>query len=107
MQGQLEREASRCGQLEAANAELKERLASMQGLGRSNQRLEEQLDEEESGRQKLQLEKVTAEAKMKKYEEDILVLEDQNSKFLKVRSGLGVVRGGALDPETEKHTGNQ
>ncbi|KAJ3601423.1 hypothetical protein NHX12_032391 [Muraenolepis orangiensis] len=45
--------------------------------------LEEQLDEEEAGRQKLQLEKVTAESKMKKYEEDILVLEDQNSKFLK------------------------
>lgn len=48
------------------------------------QDLEEQLDEEEAARQKLQLEKVTAEAKMKKYEEDILVLEDQNSKFLKV-----------------------
>lgn len=43
------------------------------------------MDEEESGRQKLQLEKVTAEAKMKKFEEDILLLEDQNSKFLKVR----------------------
>ncbi|MEQ2206651.1 hypothetical protein XENOCAPTIV_001162 [Xenoophorus captivus] len=41
--------------------------------------LEEQLDEEEAARQKLQLEKVTAEAKMKKYEEDILLLEDQNS----------------------------
>ncbi len=47
--------------------------------------LEEQLDEEEAGRQKLQLEKVTAEAKIKKYEEDILLLEDQNSKFHKVR----------------------
>lgn len=43
------------------------------------------MDEEEAGRQKLQLEKVTAEAKMKKFEEDILLLEDQNSKFLKVR----------------------
>lgn len=48
------------------------------------QDLEEQLDEEEAGRQKLQLEKVTAEAKMKKFEEDILLLEDQNSKFVKV-----------------------
>uniref|UniRef100_A0A673B8K2 Myosin-10-like n=1 Tax=Sphaeramia orbicularis TaxID=375764 RepID=A0A673B8K2_9TELE len=45
--------------------------------------LEEQLDEEEAARQKLQLEKVTAEAKMKKFEEDILLLEDQNSKFIK------------------------
>lgn len=43
------------------------------------------MDEEEAARQKLQLEKVTAEAKIKKYEEDILLLEDQNSKFLKVR----------------------
>lgn len=43
------------------------------------------MDEEEAGRQKLQLEKVTAEAKIKKFEEDVLLLEDQNSKFLKVR----------------------
>ena len=47
--------------------------------------MEEQLDEEEAARQKLQLDKVTAEAKIKKMEEDILLLEDQNSKFLKVR----------------------
>ncbi|CAL8246940.1 unnamed protein product [Lota lota] len=37
LQVQLEREASRCGQLGAANAELNEQLASMQVLGRSNQ----------------------------------------------------------------------
>lgn len=49
------------------------------------QDLEEQLDEEEAARQKLQLDKVTAEAKIKKMEEDILLLEDQNSKFLKVK----------------------
>lgn len=42
------------------------------------------MDEEEAARQKLQLEKVTAEAKIKKMEEDLLLLEDQNSKFLKV-----------------------
>lgn len=51
----------------------------------SPQDLEEQLDEEEAARQKLQLDKVTAEAKIKKMEEDILLLEDQNSKFLKVK----------------------
>lgn len=51
----------------------------------SLQDLEEQLDEEEATRQKLQLDKVTAEAKIKKMEQDILLLEDQNSKFLKVR----------------------
>lgn len=47
--------------------------------------MEEQLDEEEAARQKLQLDKVTAEAKIKKMEEDNLLLEDQNSKLLKVR----------------------
>ncbi len=52
------------------------------------------MDEEEAGRQKLQLEKVTAEAKIKKFEEDILLLEDQNSKLLKVREGR--IRGGFL-----------
>lgn len=51
----------------------------------SCQDLEEQLDEEEAARQKLQLDKVTAEAKIKKMGEDILLLEDQNSKSLKVR----------------------
>uniref|UniRef100_A0A8C1VH70 Myosin, heavy chain 10, non-muscle n=1 Tax=Cyprinus carpio TaxID=7962 RepID=A0A8C1VH70_CYPCA len=44
--------------------------------------------EEEAARQKLQLEKVTAEAKIKKMEEDILLLEDQNSKFLKEKKLL-------------------
>lgn len=48
------------------------------------QDLEEQLDEEEAARQKLQLDKVTAEAKIKKMEEDNVLLEDQNSKLLKV-----------------------
>lgn len=54
-------------------------------VGVLKQDLEEQLDEEEAARQKLQLDKVTAEAKIKKMEEDILLLEDQNSKFHKVR----------------------
>lgn len=49
------------------------------------QDLEQQLDEEEAARQKLQLEKVTMEAKMKKIEEDVMVLDDQNNKLTKVR----------------------
>lgn len=49
------------------------------------QDLEQQLDEEEAARQKLQLEKVTFEAKMKKIEEDVMVLDDQNNKLNKVR----------------------
>uniref|UniRef100_A0A8U7MX82 Myosin-9 n=1 Tax=Corvus moneduloides TaxID=1196302 RepID=A0A8U7MX82_CORMO len=50
--------------------------------------LEEQLEEEESARQKLQLEKVTTEAKLKKLEEDVLVLEDQNLKLAKEKKLL-------------------
>uniref|UniRef100_A0A8D0ACR4 Myosin-10 n=1 Tax=Sander lucioperca TaxID=283035 RepID=A0A8D0ACR4_SANLU len=53
--------------------------------------LESRLEEEEErtqGMQKLQLEKVTTEAKLKKFEEDILLLEDQNSKFLKEKKLL-------------------
>lgn len=49
------------------------------------QDLEQQLDEEEAARQKLQLEKVTLEAKMKKIEDDVMVLDDQNNKLSKVR----------------------
>lgn len=60
--------------------------------------MEEQLDEEEAARQKLQLDKVTAEAKIKKMEEDILLLEDQNSKFLKVRILIS-----AYDASNENH----
>lgn len=46
--------------------------------------LEEHLEEEEDARQKLQLEKVTCEGKIKKLEDDVLVMEDQNNKLLKV-----------------------
>lgn len=42
------------------------------------------MDEEEAARQKLQLEKVTLEAKMKKIEEDVMVVDDQNNKLNKV-----------------------
>lgn len=48
------------------------------------QELEQQLDEEEAARQKLQLEKVTTDAKLKKIEEDIMMLDDQNNKLNKV-----------------------
>ncbi len=49
-----------------------------------SQDLEQQLDEEEAARQKLQLEKVTMDAKLKKIEEEIMVLDDQNAKLNKV-----------------------
>lgn len=48
------------------------------------QELEQQLDEEEAARQKLHMEKVTTDAKLKKLEEDIIVLDDQNNKLAKV-----------------------
>lgn len=48
------------------------------------QDLEQQLDEEEAARQKLQLEKVTMEAKLKKTEDEVMILDDQNNKLSKV-----------------------
>ena len=71
----------------------------------SPQDLEEQLDEEEAARQKLQLEKVTAEAKIKKMEEDLLSLDDSNSKFLKVRGGLS--KPGLFSINTPRTSGDR
>lgn len=48
------------------------------------QDLEQQLDEEEAARQKLQIEKVTTDSKIKEHEETILMLKDQNNKLDKV-----------------------
>lgn len=48
------------------------------------QDLEQQLDEEEAARQKLQLEKVTMDSKLKTLEEDVMALEDQTLKLSKV-----------------------
>lgn len=49
--------------------------------------MEAHLVEEEDARQKLQLEKVAVEGKVKKLEEDVLLMEDQNNKLQKVRQG--------------------
>lgn len=46
--------------------------------------MEAHLAEEEDARQKLQLEKVGVEGKVKKLEEDVLLMEDQNNKLQKV-----------------------
>lgn len=60
-----------------------------------SQELEAHLEAEEGARQKLQLEKVTTEAKMKKFEEDLLLLGDQNAKLSKVgATDYGVLQGG-------------
>ncbi|CAF91216.1 unnamed protein product, partial [Tetraodon nigroviridis] len=60
--------------------------------------LEQQLDEEEAARQKLQLEKVTLEAKMKKIEEDVMVIDDQNNKLNKNKVSMEKTKQ-ALDSE--------
>lgn len=46
--------------------------------------MEAHIAQEEDARQKLQLEKVAVEGKVKKLEEDILLMEDQNNKLQKV-----------------------
>lgn len=51
------------------------------------QLMEAHIAEEEDARQKLQLEKVAVEGKVKKLEEDVLFMEDQNNKLQKVENG--------------------
>lgn len=46
------------------------------------------LEEEESARQKLQLEKVSVDAKIKKLEEDIAIQDDSNQKLTKEKRSL-------------------
>lgn len=52
--------------------------------------MEAHLAEEEDARQKLQLEKVAVEGKVKKLEEDVLLMEDQNNKLQKVFSSASL-----------------
>lgn len=47
--------------------------------------MEAHIREEEDARQKLQLDKAAVELKVKKLEEDVLMVEDQNNKLQKVR----------------------
>lgn len=54
--------------------------------------MEAHIAEEEDARQKLQLEKVAVEGKVKKLEEDVFFMEDQNNKLQKVENG-GLFRG--------------
>lgn len=62
--------------------------------------MEAHLAGEEDARQKLQLEKVGVEGKVKKLEEDVLVMEDQNNKLQKVRR----VRSASLTTFSLSHT---
>lgn len=75
------------------------------------QELEQQLDEEEAARQKLQMEKVTLESKMKGMDEQIMVLDDQNNKLNKVSYTVFIWTGakceGYIEEITEGYTTSQ
>ncbi|XP_067875475.1 myosin-9-like isoform X2 [Heterodontus francisci] len=75
LEARVEEEEERCQQL----------MTDKKKMIQNIQDLEEQLEEEEANRQKLQQEKMTAEAKMNKMRDDFLLLDDQNSKFMKER----------------------
>ncbi|KAH0626441.1 hypothetical protein JD844_001419 [Phrynosoma platyrhinos] len=79
LESRVEEEEERCQQLQGDKKKMQQHIQV-----KRKQDLEEQLEEEEAARQKLQLEKVSTEAKLKKMEEDLLVLEDQNSKLHKL-----------------------
>lgn len=59
------------------------KIASVKLYGCMLQDLEEQLEEEEAARQKLQLEKVNVDQRWKKLEEKFAELEDAHQKLLK------------------------
>uniref|UniRef100_A0A8C4YIY0 Myosin heavy chain 11 n=1 Tax=Gopherus evgoodei TaxID=1825980 RepID=A0A8C4YIY0_9SAUR len=75
MEARIEEEEERSHQLQTEKKKMQQQML-------------DQLEEEEAARQKLQLEKVTAEAKIKKMEDDILVMDDQNNKLTKERKLL-------------------
>uniref|UniRef100_A0A8C7JS75 Myosin, heavy chain 11b, smooth muscle n=1 Tax=Oncorhynchus kisutch TaxID=8019 RepID=A0A8C7JS75_ONCKI len=75
MESRLEEEEERATQLQQERKDMQ-------------QQLQAHLSEEEDSRQKLQLEKVTVEGKVKKLEEDVVIMEDQNNKLLKERKLL-------------------
>uniref|UniRef100_A0A8C2U441 Myosin-9 n=1 Tax=Coturnix japonica TaxID=93934 RepID=A0A8C2U441_COTJA len=96
LQEQLQAEAELCAEAEEIRARL---TAKKQELEEICHDLEARVEEEEErcqhlqechlcARQKLQLEKVTTEAKLKKLEEDVIVLEDQNLKLAKEKKLL-------------------
>uniref|UniRef100_A0A8B9ZL91 Myosin-9 n=1 Tax=Anas platyrhynchos TaxID=8839 RepID=A0A8B9ZL91_ANAPL len=96
LQEQLQAETELCAEAEEIRARL---TAKKQELEEICHDLEARVEEEEercqhlqkchlSTRQKLQLEKVTTEAKLKKLEEHMIVLEDQNLKLAKEKKLL-------------------
>uniref|UniRef100_A0AAX7VF42 Myosin-9 n=1 Tax=Astatotilapia calliptera TaxID=8154 RepID=A0AAX7VF42_ASTCA len=72
--------------MESRLEEEEERVVQMQNERKKMQN--QNLDEEEAARQKLQMEKVTTDAKLKKLEEGMMVLDDQNNKLNKEKKLL-------------------
>ncbi|XP_023375930.1 myosin-14, partial [Pteropus vampyrus] len=108
--------AARKQELELVVAELEARVGEEEECSRQLQsekkrlqqhiqELETHLEAEEGARQKLQLEKVTTEAKLKKFEEDLLLLEDQNAKLSKeLETHLEAEEGARQKLQLEKVT---
>ena len=68
-------------EMEVKNDDGTEEKARKKKLQQHIQDLEEQLEEEEAARQKLQIEKVQAKAKMKQSEEQVVASDDFKEKF--------------------------
>lgn len=64
--------------------------------------MEQQLDEEEGARQKLQTDKVTLESKMKSMDEQIAVLDDHNNRLNKVWLDVMLHTGASCEARCEK-----
>uniref|UniRef100_A0A3Q3ITF5 Myosin-9 n=1 Tax=Monopterus albus TaxID=43700 RepID=A0A3Q3ITF5_MONAL len=87
LQEQLQAETELCAEAEEMRARLAARKQELEEILHDLE-ARQQLDEEEAARQKLQLEKVTQEAKLKKIEEHVMVLDDQNNKLNKEKKLL-------------------
>uniref|UniRef100_A0AAR2KSA1 Myosin, heavy chain 11b, smooth muscle n=1 Tax=Pygocentrus nattereri TaxID=42514 RepID=A0AAR2KSA1_PYGNA len=78
--------------LHEMEARLEEEEERSQALQQEKKNMQQQLQaclaEQEDGRQKLQLEKAATDGKIKKLEEDFLIMEDQNNKLHKEKQQL-------------------
>lgn len=68
----------------------------------SIQELEQQLDEEEGARQKLQTEKVSMDSRFKSMDEQIVVLDDQNNRLNKVSQHAFIHTGAKCEVGCDK-----
>ncbi|XP_009884873.1 PREDICTED: myosin-11 isoform X1 [Charadrius vociferus] len=81
MEARIEEEEERSQQLQAEKKKMQQQITHVLWVSSPP-------PPQEAARQKLQLEKVTADGKIKKMEDDILIMEDQNNKLTKERKLL-------------------